>query len=167
MWLRVNVGNVCGCETGLRFRAAGRRLPLSPFLINEATRSSAPGEDHLGRVRIASTLGVPAPAADPVGELAQAVGVVRAGHLTAARATARMLAATGPLDLPALAGAVAPTRRFRSRKPLFQKDLAAADHGRVHPGPERFVASTGRGRCPGSAPGDRQARRRARPDPRT
>ena len=49
-------------------RAAGRRLPLSVPLITAATRVSAPDEDHLGRVRIAATLGLPAPAAAPVDE---------------------------------------------------------------------------------------------------
>src|SRR6476620_5634602 len=34
-------------------RAAGRRLPLSAHLIAEATRVSALGEDHLGRLRAA------------------------------------------------------------------------------------------------------------------
>ena len=40
-------------------RAAGRRLPLSAPLIAEATRVSTQGDDHLGRVRIAATLGCP------------------------------------------------------------------------------------------------------------
>ena len=42
-------------------RAAGSRIPLSAPLIAEATRVSAPGDDHLGRARIAATLGLPTP----------------------------------------------------------------------------------------------------------
>ena len=41
-------------------RAAGARQPLSPELITAATRPSTPTEDHTGRVRIATTLGLPA-----------------------------------------------------------------------------------------------------------
>ena len=59
-------------------RAAGDRLPLSAPLITEATRVSAPGEDHLGRVRIAATLGLSAPAAASVDEPAP-VDAVPAG----------------------------------------------------------------------------------------
>src|SRR5690349_14942266 len=39
-------------------RAPGHRLPLPAPLITEATRASAPGDDHLGRVRTA-TMGSP------------------------------------------------------------------------------------------------------------
>ncbi len=109
-----------------KVRAAGSRLPLSELLITEATRTSAPGEDHLGRARIAATLQLAAPAAAPVDEATPVVGVVPAGHLTVARAAARMLTAVGPLDLPALTAAVARTRRFRDRNPLSDDDLAAA-----------------------------------------
>ena len=86
---------------------------MSAPLTSEATRVSAPGEDHLGRVRIAATLGLPAPAAAPADEPAP-VDLVPAGHLTVARAAARVLAAVGPLDLPALATVIARSRRFRS-----------------------------------------------------
>jgi len=106
-------------------RGAGRRLPVSAPLTSEATRVSAPGEDHLGRVRIAATLGLPAPAAAPADEPAP-VDSVPAGHLTVARAAARVLAAVGPLDLPALAAVIARSRRFRVRNPLSDGDLAAA-----------------------------------------
>jgi len=105
-------------------RAAGRRLPLSAPIVAEATRGSAPIDDHLGRVRVATTLGLPAPAAVPVDEPSD--DTVPAGHLTAARAAARLLAATGPLDLPAVAAAIARTRRFRTRNPLSDGGLAAA-----------------------------------------
>ena len=42
-------------------RAAGATLPLTPAVIAEATRRSTPAEDHLARVRIARTLGLPDP----------------------------------------------------------------------------------------------------------
>ena len=86
---------------------------------------SAPGEDHLGRLRIAATLGLSAPEAASVDEPAS-VDAVPAGHLPVARAAVRVLAATGPLDLPALAAVVARTRRFRARNPLSDVELAAA-----------------------------------------
>ena len=43
-------------------RAAGTRLPLTTALITTVTRRSEPADDHLGRVRIADTLGMPRPA---------------------------------------------------------------------------------------------------------
>jgi len=63
-------------------RAAGTRIPLSRRLITEATRPSTRLDDHLSRVRIATTLGLPAPPAGAVDESAP-VGTVRPGHLTA------------------------------------------------------------------------------------
>ena len=66
-------------------RAAGDRLPLSVPLIAEATRVSAPGEDQLGRLRIAATLGQSAPAAAPVDEPAP-TGVVPPAHLAVRKA---------------------------------------------------------------------------------
>jgi len=106
-------------------RVAGARLPLSAPLIVEATRVSAPGADHLSRVRIATTLGLPAPPAGAVDESAP-VGTVRPGHLTVARGAVRVLAAVGPLDLPTLAAVITRTRRFRARNPLSHSDLVAA-----------------------------------------
>jgi hypothetical protein len=103
-------------------RSAGRQLPLPAQLAAEATQASALGDDHLGRVRIAATLGLSRPAAASVDEPAP----VRAGHLTVARAAARVIAAVGPLDLPMLAAAITRTRRFRARNPLWDADLAAA-----------------------------------------
>jgi len=96
-------------------RAAGLRLSLTDPLIAEVTRVSAPGDDHLGRVRIAATLGLPTPAAAAV-EPAP-VKTVPAGHLTAARAAAKVLAAVGPLDLSTLAAGIVRSRRFRARNP--------------------------------------------------
>jgi hypothetical protein len=106
-------------------RAAGHRLPLSASLIAEATRISAPGDDHQSRVRIAATLGLLAPAAPQVHEPSP-INTVPAGHLTVARASMRALAAVGPLDLPAVTAVVARTRRFRTRNPLSDNELAAA-----------------------------------------
>jgi hypothetical protein len=106
-------------------RAAGSRIPLSAPLIAEATRVSAPGDDHLGRARIAATLGLPTPATAPV-DHPITVGAVPAGHLTVARAAVRLLTAVGPLDPPAVAAAAARSRRFRARNPLSDSDLAAA-----------------------------------------
>jgi len=42
-------------------RAAGSRLPLSEDLIAQISRRSTDGEDHRGRTRIATTLGLPPP----------------------------------------------------------------------------------------------------------
>ena len=106
-------------------RSAGRRIPLSAPLIAEATRVSAQGDDHLGRARIATTLGLPTPATAPV-DHPTTVGAVPAGHLTVARAAVRLLTAVGPLEPPAVAAAVARTRRFRARNPLSDNELAAA-----------------------------------------
>ena len=106
-------------------RAAGRRIPLSSPLVTEATRGSVQGDDHLGRARIAATLGLPTPAAAPV-DHATPVGAVPAGHRTVARAAVRLLTAVGPLDPPAMAAAITRTRRFRTRNPLSDSDLAAA-----------------------------------------
>ena len=100
-------------------RAAGRRLPVSVPLITAATRVSAPDEDHLGRCRVATTLGLPAPATAPA-----TVNAVPVGHLTAARASVRVLAAVGPLDLSTICAASTRTRRFRARNPLSDRDLA-------------------------------------------
>jgi hypothetical protein len=107
-------------------RIAGTRLPLSASLIVQATRASVPGDDHLARVRIAGSLGLPAPAAAAVQDPTPVAAAVPAGHLAVARAAARMLAGAGPLDLPTLAAAITPTRRFRSRNPLSHSDLVAA-----------------------------------------
>jgi hypothetical protein len=54
------------------------------------------------------------------------VGAVPARHLTVARAAVRVLTAVGPLDLPAMVAAITRSRRFRTRNPLTDSDLAAA-----------------------------------------
>jgi hypothetical protein len=112
--------NVCAV------RVAGTRLPLSASLIVQATRASVPGDDYLGRVRIAGSLGLPAPATAAVEDPTPVPAAVPAGHLTVARAAARVLAVAGPLDLPTLAAVIARTRRFRSRNALSHSDLVAA-----------------------------------------
>jgi hypothetical protein len=143
-------------------RGAGQRLPVSAPLITEATRISAPGDDHLGRVRIAATLGVPAPAAALVEDPPPVAGAVPAGHLTVARGSARVLAAVGPLDMPTITATIARTRRLRARNPLSDSDLAVAlakagcsvgQDGRWHPpggvvAPDRYrvIATLAAGR---------------------
>ncbi len=76
---------------------AGARLPLTPELATEISRRTRPGEDHLGRTRIAATLGLTAPA--PIAaSAAQAVAARPLQLDQAAAATAvRVLAAVGPL----------------------------------------------------------------------
>src|SRR6476660_8364544 len=82
-------------------RVAGTRLSLSASLIVQATRASVPGDDHLGRVRIAGSLGLPATAAAAVENPTPVAAAVPAGHLTAARAAAgaRRGRPAGPADL--------------------------------------------------------------------
>ena len=109
-------------------RAAGTRLPLSAGLIAAATRQSRPAEDHLGRVRIAETLGLPRPA--PPGPATPRIPrVPQSGSSAGPKVTwaaARILAAAGPLDLDTLLMAVDRSRRFRDRTPLLATDLATA-----------------------------------------
>ncbi|MEP6560271.1 MAG: hypothetical protein ABJD68_04235 [Nakamurella sp.] len=106
-------------------RAAGARQPVPESLAAEATRPSTQDEDHLGRVRIAMTLGLPAPmlAARPTSARAD---VPPSTHLAAARAGLRVLAAAGPLTLPTIAAAVTRSHRFRSRDHLLHGDFVAA-----------------------------------------
>src|SRR3954462_14853095 len=44
-----------------KVRAAGAIVPLDPAVVSAAMRDSRPGDDHLGRVRIARTLALPVP----------------------------------------------------------------------------------------------------------
>jgi hypothetical protein len=103
-------------------RAAGARQPLSSALITAASRPSTPTEDHVGRMRIATTLGLRTPAAAPPAT----ENSLSPGQLAAARTAVRVLAATGPLTLPVLAGAVTRSHRFRTRNTLSDNDLVAA-----------------------------------------
>jgi hypothetical protein len=109
-------------------RAAGARLPLSTDLIIGTARRSRPDEDHLGRVRIADTLGLPRPA-PPEPPTPRIPRVPRSGLSAGPQVTwaaARILAAVGPLDLDTLLTAVERSRRFRDRTPFTAPDLAAA-----------------------------------------
>ena len=107
-------------------RAAGARLPLTDEVITEVTRASTPGDDHRARVRIAGTLGLPAPAAPPrQAPVTSSASPVSPAQLRAARAAARVLAAVGPLPLDTLLAAVTRSRRFRTRAPLTATALAA------------------------------------------
>jgi len=107
-------------------RAAGARLPLTDELIGQVTRASTPGDDHRARVRIAGTLGLPAPAAPPRQKPAtSSASPVTPAQLRAARAAARVLAAVGPLPMDTLLAAVTRSHRFRTRTPLSAPALAA------------------------------------------
>ncbi|MEP6560817.1 MAG: hypothetical protein ABJD68_07045, partial [Nakamurella sp.] len=106
-------------------RVAGADLPLTPALITAATRRSHSGEDHLGRVRLARTLGLPPPKAPPV-RPAPSEETPSPAAMSAARAAGRILAAVGPQDLDTLLAAVTRSHRFRRRMPLPATDLAAA-----------------------------------------
>ena len=101
-------------------RAEGTRLPLTTSLITAATRQSRPAEDHVGRARIADTLGVPRPA-PPEPAQPRSPRVPQSGSSAGPQVTwaaARILAAAGPLSLGTLLGAVERSRRFRDRTPL-------------------------------------------------
>jgi hypothetical protein len=105
-------------------RAALAGITLDPRVVAEATRESMPSEDHLGRVRIATTLHLPVPV--PAKPAAPAGPAVSPSHLAAGRAGIRLLATIGPLDLDSMFAAIGRCRRFRIRDPLTPRDLVAA-----------------------------------------
>lgn len=116
---------------------AGSRLPLTAELATEISRRTRPGEDHLARTRIATTLGLATPAAAP---RSLATRRSQADHAAAAIAV-RVLATVGPLPQHALHHGIARARRFRSLPPIRTGQLAAAlihvgatsdDRGRWH-----------------------------------
>jgi hypothetical protein len=107
-------------------RAAGIKQPLSPSVVIEAERDSTPDDDHLGRVRIATTLGLTRPELASVGHPLDDGGSLSSAQLAVARTALRLLTAVGPLTLPTIAAAVARSRRFRDRDPVSDADLAAA-----------------------------------------
>lgn len=108
-------------------RVAGARQPLSPVVVAEAQRPSTQQDDHLGRVRIAATLGLSQPAAPAaVKAPTQNDNTIPAGDRAVARSAVRILAAVGPLPLPALAAAVTRARRFRDRNPMPDTQLVVA-----------------------------------------
>ena len=106
-------------------RAAGARLPIPPAVITAATRRSAPSDDHLSRVRIARTLGLPVPSPWRPAPMPRD-DAVPSSALRVARVAARVLAAVGPLEDDTLLAAVTRSRRFRHRTPLTATSLAAA-----------------------------------------
>jgi hypothetical protein len=131
-------------------RVAGRRQPLTVELAADMTRRSTPTEDHLGRVRIATTFGLPPPA--PPHRPSRPV-VSLADHAAAATA-GRVLATIGPATLHTLLHAVHRSRRFKSGPPMSIDQLRDAlawvgavhdGQGRWHPppqarAPQRFLA---------------------------
>jgi hypothetical protein len=141
-------------------RAAGAALPLRPGIVSAAMRPSADGEDHLARIRIARTLGLPTPSArKPV---ANSTVSPTQREIAAARAAIRILAATGPLDEPTLLAALARARRWKTSAAVTPAALTVALHaagatrdtsGRWHapPGaqvPDRYarIVAVGAGR---------------------
>jgi hypothetical protein len=119
---RVSIRTMTGRIQRLRAELAG--ITLDPRIVAEATRESVPSEDHLGRVRIATTLHLPAPA--PVKPAAPAGPSPSPSHLAAGRAGIRLLATIGPVDLDTMFAAIGRCRRFRIRDPLTPRDLVAA-----------------------------------------
>jgi hypothetical protein len=119
---RVSIRTVTGRIQHLRAEVAG--ITLDPRVVAEATRESMLSEDHLGRVRIATTLHLPVPA--PAKPAAAARPAVTPSHLAAGRAGIRLLATIGPLDLDTMFAAIGRCRRFRIRDPLTPRDLVAA-----------------------------------------
>lgn len=103
---------------------AGASLPLTTELCGEVARRSRPGEDHLARCRVASTLGL----GEPLPPVARAVPELRpsARDIAAARTAIRVLGAISPLSLGDLVDSVRRSRRFRERGSVGPEDLAAA-----------------------------------------
>jgi hypothetical protein len=113
-------------------RAAGARLPLPSLLVVEAQRTSTPAQDHLSRIRIAATLGLVPPTAAVLDDGTPSTSdgpKVTPSQLAIGRAGRRILVAVGPLPLPAIAAAVARSRRFRQRNSLSDDALVDALRG--------------------------------------
>lgn len=104
---------------------AGARLPVSPDIVDQSSRASLVGEDHLGRTRIADTLSLPVPLPPPV-DPSPGTAVAPRLPLTSGRAAARLLAAVGPLTTGTLLAAVNRSRRHHRRSDLSADDLIAA-----------------------------------------
>ena len=110
-----------------RLAAAGSRQPLSVDLVTEIARRSRPDDDHLSRVRIASTFGFE----PPEGPRRQPAPPPPTRPLSspgsASRIACRVLAAVGPQTLPTLVQSVHRSRRFRDHRRLIEgDDLAVA-----------------------------------------
>lgn len=109
-----------------RVADAGARLPLPPVVVTAALRRSHPDQGHLGRTRIAETLGLAPPKPPAVAEVTlQPAGIPVAGA-PVARAAVRLLATVGPLDPDCLLAAVNRQRRLRRPDPVDGRALAAA-----------------------------------------
>lgn len=119
---RISIRTLTGRIHHLRTALAG--ITLHPRVVAEASRPSTRYEDHLGRVRIATSLHVPAPARER--PAATARPGVNPSQLAAGRAAVRLLATIGPLDLDTMFAAICRCRRFRIRDPLSARDLVAA-----------------------------------------
>ena len=102
--------------------AAGAHLPLTPDVATQITRRSRPGEDHLGRARVATTFGLPAPPRAPTPPPTPRSGVSPRQRGAAAIAI-RVLAAVGPLPQPSLFAAIRRSRRFRTDEPVTADQL--------------------------------------------
>lgn len=111
-------------------RAAGRRQPLTAELAADMTRRSTPTQDHQGRVRIATTFGLP----PPLPPHPPAAPARSASHAAAAATAIRVLATIGPATLPTLLNAVHRSRRFKPGPPLTTDQLgdALAQAGATH-----------------------------------
>ena len=143
-----------------KVRAAGAALPLPPSVVTSVMRPTEPGEDRLGRIRIARTLGLPPPPGPP--EPAPAPDVSTPPLMATARSAVRILSATGPLDMPTLLDALTRARRWKGSSTLTAGLLADAltavdatqdGNGRWHappgfPVPEgyRVIIAAGAGR---------------------
>lgn len=122
-------------------REAGRRQPLTVELAADMARRSSPTQDHLGRVRIARTFGLPSPAPPH----RPSVPAVSVADRAAADTAVRVLATIGPATVPTLLHAVHRSRRFKTGPPLSIDQLRDAltgvgatrdGHGRWHPPPQ-------------------------------
>ena len=129
-------------------RAAAAGLTLPADLIQEAIRSSLPGEDHTARKRIAATLQLAAPA-PPSSGVRRAL--VEDSDARAAAVTAgRVLTAAGPLPLHLLVAAVARSRRFRRFPPDPDALAVALTALRLAtPDPDGTWRATAAARAPG------------------
>lgn len=148
-------------------RAHGTRQPLAPLLVMEAERSSTPEDDHLGRVRIATTLGLTRPEPCPVDPPPNDNRSLPAARLAVARTGVRLLTALGPTStLPMIADPV-PVSQVPGPEPFDGRRFGLrATRGRLHrrrPGP---VAPPVRCGAIGPGPSDRHPSRGQGPDPR-
>jgi len=105
--------------------AAGARLPLTDELTARVSRPSTLGEDHLGRTRIARSLGLPPPDR-PVPPARPAPSGSSQADRRAAGIAVRVLAAAGPQTLSTLQAAIARSRRDRPRPTPTDAGLTAA-----------------------------------------